>query len=87
MSDDAVELAHLYLGSAPRYEWGGQPWHASKLARAFLEQHGELTKLRAMVRAIPLWTQHGPNGRGESGPCSEGCLKCRAEDYVKEHGT
>lgn len=46
------------------------------------DERNELSQLRRIVSEIPARTKHGPGGSGDVGPCSDGCLKCRAEAYL-----
>ena len=36
----------------------------------------------AFLRRIPLYTKHGPGGKGDPGICDAACVKCEAERII-----
>lgn len=41
-------------------------------------------RLLAFLKNTLTKTKHGPNGRGEGGPCDAYCVKCEAEKLLHE---
>jgi hypothetical protein len=54
------------------------------LVEELLETRRQLDATSRLVKDIPLYTKHGPDGRGDAGPCHPNCLKCRAERWDRE---
>jgi hypothetical protein len=77
-----VRLHHIGRAFKPRKLLALTTWGVIEIdeaARALERLVDEREQLLELVRAIPIWTHHGPRGRGDRGPCDNGCLKCRVQ--------
>ncbi len=77
--DEAVKLAKSIIGMPTQWRKERAFLDATALARAVLALHTENERLTALIRQIPAYTKHGPDGRGGEGPCPRTCVKCMAE--------
>lgn len=58
-----------------------KPSDSATLAAKIAEMEKER---RALMLRIVVRTKHGPQGRGDNGPCDKDCLKCEAELFLRK---
>ncbi len=73
------ELADLFVSGIPGAVADGSTRSGLRAVLARLEVSLVAPEF---LRRIPLYTKHGPNGKGDPGPCDATCVKCEAERIV-----